>query len=111
MRTARTSRTRSRTRLNRACTVLYELMEVVKFGKLNKTFFGYVPTVTIQRLGYLLETVLEQSRQADILYSKAHTYGCKFQKIPLKYNKPVENCETNKKWKVIVNEYIEIDEL
>jgi predicted transcriptional regulator of viral defense system len=97
--------------INRACTVLYELMEVVKFGKLDKTFFDYVPTYTIQRLGYLLENELEQPKQAEILYSKAHTHGCNFQKIPLKYSKPTENCEFDKKWKIIVNEYIEIDEL
>ena len=96
--------------INRACTVLYELMEVVKFGKLDKTFFDYVPTSTIQRLGYLLENELEQAKQANILYSKARTHGCKFQKIPLKYSKSMIDCETNTKWKVIVNEYIEIDE-
>ena len=97
--------------INRACTVLYELMEVVKFGKLDKVFFDYVPTSTIQRLGYLLENELEQPKQADILYSKAKTHGCKFQKIPLKYCNPVKDCETNAKWKIIINEYIEIDEL
>jgi hypothetical protein len=97
--------------LNRACTVLYELMEVVRFGKLEKSFFEYVPTSTIQRLGYLLEKELEQSKQADILYSKAQKNGCRFQKIPLKYNKPTEGCETDNKWKVIINEYIEIDDL
>jgi hypothetical protein len=97
--------------INRACTVLYELMEVVRFGKLDKTFFDYVPTSTIQRLGYLLENELEQPKQADILYLKAKTYGCKFQKIPLKYSKPTEDCKINTKWKIIVNEYIEIDEL
>ncbi len=97
--------------LSRACTVLYELMEVVKFGKSDKSFFDYVPTSTIQRLGYLLEYILEQSKQADILYSKAKTHGCKFQKIPLKYGQSANDCETNSKWKIIVNEYIEIDEL
>jgi predicted transcriptional regulator of viral defense system len=97
--------------INRACTVLFELMEVVKFGKLDKLFFDYVPTSTIQRLGYLLENELEQPKQADILYSKAKTYGCKFQKIPLKYSKQIEGCNTDKKWKIIVNEHIEIDEL
>ena len=97
--------------LNRACTVLYELMEVVKFGKLDNAFFDYIPTSTIQRLGYLLENELEQSKQADILYSKAKTYGCKFQKIPLKYDKPTEDCETNTKWKIFINETIEIDDL
>jgi predicted transcriptional regulator of viral defense system len=97
--------------LNRACTVLYELMEVGRFGKLDKSFFEYVPTSTIQRLGYLLEKALEQPKQADILYSKAQTHGCCFQKIPLKNNKPTEGCEMDNKWKVVINEYIEIDEL
>jgi predicted transcriptional regulator of viral defense system len=97
--------------LNRACTVLYELMEVVKFGKLDRIFFEYVPTSSIQRLGYLLENKLEQPKQAEILYSKAHTHGCKFQKIPLKYSKPIANCKTDAKWKIIINEQIDIDEL
>ena len=97
--------------INRACTVLYELMEVVKFGKLDKTFFDYVPTSTIQRLGYLLENELEQMKQAEILYLKSQTHGCKFQKIPLKYGKSTLNCEVNPKWKIVVNECIEIDEL
>lgn len=97
--------------LNRSCTVLYELMEVIRFGKLDKTFFEYVPTSTIQCLGYLLENELKQSKQADILCSKAHTHGCKFQKIPLKYSKPTENCNIDKKWKVIINEQIKIDDV
>ena len=97
--------------LNRACNVLYELMEVVKFGKSDPAFFEYVPVSSIQRLGYLLENELKQSKQAEILYSKAKTHGCKFQKIPLKYGKSTENCEINGKWKIIVNEYIELDEM
>ena len=97
--------------LNRACTVLYELMDIVRFGKLDKTFFDYVPTSSVQRLGYLLENVLEHSTPANILYSKARTIGCKFQKIPLKSNKPAYDCETNEKWKIIINEKNEIEEL
>ena len=97
--------------LNRACTVLSELMEVVRFGKLDKAFFGYVPTSTIQRLGYLLENELEQQNQANILFSKAQAHNCRFQKIPLKNNKPTDHCETNEKWRIIINEAIEIDDL
>jgi hypothetical protein len=97
--------------LNRSCTVLYELMEVVKFGKLDKTFFDYVPTSTVQRLGYLLENELEQAEQAGILFSKVQTHGYKFQKIPLKYSKSTVDCETNEKWKITINEKIEIDDL
>lgn len=97
--------------LNRACTVIYELMESVKFGKLDKSFFDYVPTSNIQRLGYLLEYELGHTEQANILFSKAKTHNCKFQKIPLKSNKPTEYCEINVKWKIIINEEIEIDDL
>jgi len=59
----------------------------------------------------LLENELEQEKQADILFSKVQTYGLKFQKIPLKYSNSTVNCETNEKWKIIINETIEIDEL
>lgn len=97
--------------LNRACTVIYELMEKVKFGKLDKSFFDYVPTSTIQRLGYLLENELEQAEQANILFSKAKTHNCKFQKLQLKSNKTAKNCEINNKWKIIINDNIEIDDL
>jgi predicted transcriptional regulator of viral defense system len=97
--------------LNRACTVLYELSESIDFEKLDSTFFDYVPTSSIQRLGYLLENELEQSDLAEILFKKSQKFGCKFQRIPLKYSKQTKDCETNAKWKIIINETIEIDEL
>ena len=97
--------------LNRACTVLYELAESMNFEQLDKDFFNYVPTSTIQRLGYLLENELEQSNLARILFVKSQEFNCKFQKSPLKYSKSAEDCETNAKWKIIINETIEIDDL
>jgi len=97
--------------LNRACTVLYELAESIKFELLDKEFFDYVPTSTIQRLGYLLENELEQSDLAKTLFIKSQEFDCKFQKIPLKYSKSTRDCEINAKWKIIINETIEIDEL
>ncbi|KAA6302548.1 MAG: hypothetical protein EZS26_001380 [Candidatus Ordinivivax streblomastigis] len=96
--------------LNRACTVLNELAESLNFEKTGKVFFDYVPTSTIQRLGYLLEQPLEQPKLASVLYAKAQKFGCKFQKIPLKYSKETEHCATDTKWKIIINEQIEIDE-
>ena len=97
--------------LNRACTVLYELAESINFEQLDKDFFDYVPTSTIQRLGYLLENELEQSDLSEKLFAKSQDFDCKFQKIPLKYSKSTKDCETNAKWKVIINETIEIDDL
>jgi predicted transcriptional regulator of viral defense system len=97
--------------LNRACTVLCELAESINFDRLDNFFFDYVPTSTIQRLGYLLESELEQSDLAENLFIKSQEFNCKFQKTPLKYSRPTENCETNTKWKIIINETIEIDDL
>ena len=96
--------------LNRACTVLSELIESVDFKNIDESFFAYIPTSTIQRLGYLLENKLEQPNAANLLYEKAAVFDCKFQKIPLKYSKSTENCLYDAKWKIIVNEQIEIDE-
>ena len=97
--------------LNRACTVLYELAEAIDFEQLDSTFFEYVPTSTIQRLGYLLENELEQPDLAEVLFKKSQEFGCKFQRIPLKQSKQITDCETNAKWKIIINETIEIDEV
>ena len=96
--------------INRAATVLNELAESCDFSKLTKEFFEYVPTPVIQRLGYLLENVLEYQSQANDLYSCAEKSDISFRKTLLKSRKSIANCTTNKKWKIIINEQIEIDE-
>jgi len=54
--------------LNRSATVLAELCEVADFTKLNDTFIDYVKIPTFQRLGYILEEILEQHQQAEEIY-------------------------------------------
>jgi predicted transcriptional regulator of viral defense system len=97
--------------LNRTSTVLSELAESLNFTKLDNDFFEYVPKSTIQRLGYLLEHPLEQNILANTLYEKAQKFNCKFQQIPLKYCNKTEHCKVDTKWKIIINEQIDIDEL
>ena len=96
--------------INRAATVLNELAESCNFAKLTKQFFEYIATPVIQRLGYLLDEVLEYQTQANELYSCAKKHGISFRKTLLKSRKPVTNCDENEKWKIIINEQIEIDE-
>ena len=96
--------------LNRASTVLYELAENCQFKKLKADFFENVPSPVIQRLGYLLDEVLDFKKQADDLFSKTEKFGCSFRKTPLKNRKNTMNCQINKKWNIIINEQIEIDE-
>lgn len=97
--------------LSRASTVLYELAETLNFKHLDKSFFDFVPDSTIQRLGYLLEHILEQPKLADVLYAKAQKHKCKFHKVSLKHGKESEGFEVDIRWKVIVNEHIEMDDL
>ena len=96
--------------MNRATTVLNELAESCNFSKLTKEFFQYVPTPVIQRLGYLLDEVLECQSQAANLYSCVKKCDIPFRKTPLKNSNSIANCESNKKWKIIINEQIAIDE-
>ena len=63
-----------------------------------------------QRLGYIMEHILEREDLAETLYSKMEVAGLKFRKVPFKVNKPTGYCEVDKKWKVIINQEIEIDE-
>jgi len=97
--------------LSRASTVLYELAEEFDFKRLDKSFFNFVPNATIQRLGYLLEHVLEPPKLADVLYAKAQMHKCKFNMIPLKHGKEKKDSVVDMRWKIIVNEQIEVDDL
>jgi predicted transcriptional regulator of viral defense system len=96
--------------LSRASTALYELAESCRFKKLKADFFEYVPMPVVQRLGYLLNEKLNFKKQADDLYFMAKKFGCSFQKTPLKNRKSITGCPVNKKWNIVVNEHIEIDE-
>lgn len=99
--------------VNRAATVLNELAEIMNFENVGQDFFGYFNAAVIQRLGYILDEALGYKEVADTLFRKAEEAGVKFRKYPLKVikkdAKPSEY-DVNKKWKIIINEEIEIDE-
>ena len=96
--------------LNRTCTVLNELADVMNLNSLDDSFFKISPAPVFQRLGFILEHILGREELAETLYSKIEAAGLKLRKIPFKINKPTECCEVNKKWKVIINQEIEMDE-
>lgn len=96
--------------LNRAATVLNDLSNVLKFKKTPSSLFLQVPAPVFCRLGYLLEKELGFTKIANELFEKVYDYKTIFRKTPLKINKPTVNCITDKKWNVIVNEQIDIDE-
>ncbi len=99
--------------INRASTVLNELAEVMDFRNVGHDFFSHSNAAVIQRMGYILDEVLEYTELADILCQKAKDAGVKFRKYPLKVvsrETDLSNYEISEKWKIIINQKIEIDE-
>ncbi|MCH5214054.1 MAG: type IV toxin-antitoxin system AbiEi family antitoxin [Muribaculaceae bacterium] len=97
--------------LNRVSTVLSELVDNLNFSKVDREFFKIHKLPVYQRLGYILEDVLEEYEIAETLYKKMLEYGfTKLRGIPFKIGKPTSGCMQNTKWKVIVNQEIAIDE-
>jgi predicted transcriptional regulator of viral defense system len=97
--------------ITRAATVLAELVEKTDFGRLGPEFVKVAPVACFQRLGYILENVLDEQEVADAVYDLLKRAEVRMQPAALKLGKKVEGCELDSRWKIIVNEEIEIDEL
>lgn len=96
--------------LNRVATVLNELSGELNFKQLPELFFSQVSSPILQRLGYLLDVPLGNTMLSDELLYKMKKSGCNMRKTLLKNRNPVSNCIINKKWRIIINEQIEIEE-
>jgi predicted transcriptional regulator of viral defense system len=100
--------------INSIATVLSELAENMNFSNVGTDFFSGVPVPIVQRLGYLLDDVLDEKTLSAELLEKAISAGLYFRKTPLVAS---QNGDTergnliNKKWKVIVNYDVEADDL
>jgi len=98
--------------LNRVATVLYELTEAMSPEKLNEVLQNKFSLSSLQRLGYLLDCVLNKNEFALVI--KNHLADKKIFRVPLsptykKIGLPVPNGKTNLIWKVIENTKIETD--
>jgi len=92
--------------INRVITILMELYEVMLPSKLSKIAKLVDNKTNIQRLGFILESIVGERKLSNTLYkiiSKSH-----FTKVSLSPLK-MKNGEINEKWKIIVNEQIEPD--
>jgi predicted transcriptional regulator of viral defense system len=96
--------------LSRAGTILDELAEIMDFVSVNDDFFKYFPAPVIQRLGYLMDEILDYGEQAKILLEKAMQAGVKFRHVLLKPESGSRYEATSKTWKIWINEKIEIDD-
>jgi predicted transcriptional regulator of viral defense system len=95
--------------LSRAATVLNELTEELSLDKLNASFLAQVSAVSIQRLGYLLEKILNKKEIAEHLYNQSKNAKIKFYRKPLSSNGGKKGFAFDEKWKLIINTEIEPD--
>lgn len=97
--------------ITRAATVLAELVEKINFGRLGTEFVKVAPVACFQRLGYILEYILEEIETADAVYKLLRAANVRMQPVALKPGKGILGYDVNRKWKIIVNETVEIDDL
>lgn len=95
--------------INRAATVLAELIFELKPDKLAKAATKFSQTTTLQRLGFLLEEVLHKIELADALHASLNNR--KYYPTQLDPKKESENQKTPNRWKIIPNMEVEADEL
>jgi predicted transcriptional regulator of viral defense system len=97
--------------LSRAATVLAELTEEADFSKVSNELFDYTSVSAVQRLGFILDNILEENEQADILYRQLCNYGKRLNYIPLNTRSANKNGEKDTRWKIYINTEIEVDDI
>lgn len=95
--------------INRAATILNELMEVLKPSGFNEDILTHAAVTTLQRLGYLLEFVCNNKELSDSLFKKMEQRKLKLFRIPLKASGQTKGFFSGNRWKVIVNTEIDIE--
>jgi hypothetical protein len=95
--------------INRAATVLSELVLEIDTEKLESVATDFPQTTSLQRLGYLLDDVLSESQLADAVYRSIENRNY----YPTKLNPKKEsaNQKAPNRWKVIPNMKVEGDQI
>jgi len=92
--------------INSTATILQELSEEMKPSLLLKIAKQYPNTAAIQRLGYILDTVVSAEKLSDALWKALNERN--FFPVPLSPQKAKKG-EADSKWKIIKNMEIESD--
>lgn len=97
-------------RISRVSTVLNELAESLKPEDFNTNLLEIARISTLQRLGYILENIIQQPELAKSLWDLLSQTEKKPQRIKLHSHGKSSGYPVDKKWQVIINATIEIDE-
>lgn len=97
--------------LSVSATVLAELVEKTDFSNYGENLLEITSLATIQRLGYILENIIEAENQADSIYNIIEPHTKQLRYRPLSTSHPTEDAERDKKWKIIINQEIDPDDI
>ena len=92
-------------------TVLAELREETNFSDAAKGVFRTARVADIQRLGYVYEEVLGDHPQAAVIYEQLRVMAGELDSVLLSPASHTAVQSKNEKWKILVNTYIELDDL
>lgn len=96
--------------LNRVAEVLDELSDAIAPGDFSDALVSFAASTTLQRLGYLLESVCGRPVLADSLFTRLQTLRAPLYRTPLKPAKPIRGFEADNRWKVIANAEVIVEQ-
>ncbi len=97
--------------LSVVATVLAELVEKTDFCRCGDELVNVTTLPTLQRLGYVLDVVLENERQANAISDILRPHLKELRYRPLSTSSPTDGEERNSTWRIIVNQVIAPDEI
>ena len=97
--------------LSRVATILEELAEQIDIKSQFASLASFVKKVTWQRLGYILEHVVEENELADELYDQIRNLPGSLMYMSLSTSAENNTSERNCRWKININVQIEQDDL
>lgn len=96
--------------LSRVATILEELTEQIDINRQFQPLVPFIKTVTWQRLGYLLENILEDNTTANLLYEQLRSVSSRMIYKPLSTSVDDNPSQRDSRWKINVNVQIETDD-
>ena len=97
--------------LSLVSTILEELSEQINIKSQFASLASFVKKVTWQRLGYILEHVVEENELADELYEQIRNLPGSLMYMPFSTSAEDNTSERNSRWKIKINVQIEKDDL
>ena len=97
--------------LSRVATILEELTEQIDIDSQLPALISFVKTVTWQRLGYLLESIIGDNETADKLYQHLRFSSARMVYKPLSTSAEDNPAVRDRRWKININVEIETDDI